>query len=180
MAGHTSGVDSQTIRKLFSAGTLIGFTDRQLLERFLARESDGAEAAFTSLVERHSPMVLRICRKVLGNPDEADDAFQATFLILALEAKSIRGRDSLNSWLCSDLHSLRPAAIRSQAEQFGKRERPAIAGPDRRALPRATNLTSLSGALPNPEEPKRGPFASRSSGTTGTRDDREFIAFTRS
>lgn len=71
-------------------------TDRQLLERFaLLRE----ETAFAALVERHGPVVLGLCRRMLHNAHDADDAFQATFLVLVRRAGSIRNRDSVGSWL---------------------------------------------------------------------------------
>src|SRR5438105_4353708 len=58
-------------------------TDAQLLERYAV---GGDEAAFELLAWRHGPMVLGVCRRVLGDADEADDAFQATFLVLARKA----------------------------------------------------------------------------------------------
>jgi serpin B len=73
-----------------------GPTDGQFLERF-ALHSD--EAAFEALVQRHAPMVWNVCRRVLGNPADADDAFQATFLVLVRKAGSIAHRDSAASWL---------------------------------------------------------------------------------
>ncbi len=85
------------IDTLFEAGSLVGLTDRQLLDRFVGGES--AEAAFEALVERHGPMVRAVCRSMLGDRDEADDAFQATFLVLARRAGSIRRRDAVGSWL---------------------------------------------------------------------------------
>ncbi len=85
------------IDRLFGAGTLVGLSDRQLLERFLAGES--AEAAFEALVDRHGPMVRSVCRSMLGGRDDADDAFQATFLVLARRAGTIRSGDALGSWL---------------------------------------------------------------------------------
>ena len=99
MASNVSGAAFRSIRALFTAGTVGGLTDRELLEGFTSRDGDDAELAFASLVERHGPMVLRVCRTVLRDAHEAEDAFQATFLILALKARSIRGRDSLTSWL---------------------------------------------------------------------------------
>ncbi len=82
--------------RLFTAGSFVGLVDAQLLERFLSvRDED----AFTMLVERHAPMVLAVCRRSLKDPGEVDDAFQATFLILARRPGSVRGRDSLGGWL---------------------------------------------------------------------------------
>lgn len=71
-------------------------TDRQLLESFL-RHND--EAAFERLVARHGPMVLSVCRRVLQDRHSADDAYQATFLVLARNASSIRRPEALGSWL---------------------------------------------------------------------------------
>src|SRR6185312_3302839 len=88
----------QPIEDLFRVGALGGLDDDRLLELFLDR-SDAAEAAFAVLVERHGPMVLRVCRGVLRDADEASDAFQTTFLVLVRRAKAVRKRGSLGSWL---------------------------------------------------------------------------------
>src|SRR5262249_23517500 len=71
-------------------------TDGELLARFVAARD---EAAFEALVYRHGPMVLGLCRRVLSNSHDAEDAFQATFLILARKANSVVKRDSVGSWL---------------------------------------------------------------------------------
>src|SRR6516164_2573486 len=71
-------------------------TDRQLLDDFASRQDEGA---FTTLVDRHGAMVLRVCRRVLGHEQDAEDAFQATFLVLARHPGSIRRRETLASWL---------------------------------------------------------------------------------
>ncbi len=71
-------------------------TDKQLIESFLTRRD---EASFESLVLRHGPMVLGLCRQVLRDSHEAEDAFQATFLLLARNAATIKNLDSLASWL---------------------------------------------------------------------------------
>jgi RNA polymerase sigma factor (sigma-70 family) len=96
MADAHHAFPSRHLRILFEAGTVVGLTDRQLLDLFVASRD---EAAFTALVERHGPMVLRVCGEVLANHHDAQDAFQATFLVLARCAGSIRSRDSLASWL---------------------------------------------------------------------------------
>ena len=87
------------VEVLFKAGTAVGLTDRDLLERFLSEGRESAEAAFSALVERHGPMVRRVCNQALRDRHAAEDAFQATFLVLARRAGSIRRRDSLESWL---------------------------------------------------------------------------------
>jgi RNA polymerase sigma factor (sigma-70 family) len=71
-------------------------SDGDLLERFLARRDD---AAFEELVRRHGPMVLGVCRRALADPHDADDAFQATFLILARRASSIAPASRVGPWL---------------------------------------------------------------------------------
>jgi DNA-directed RNA polymerase specialized sigma24 family protein/Tol biopolymer transport system component len=93
------GEIQRQIHALFHNGTATGLTDGQLLERFVACRGEDAEMAFVALVDRHGPMVLRACRSVLRDPDDADDAFQATFLILATRAHSILRGDSVGSWL---------------------------------------------------------------------------------
>src|SRR5262252_9901186 len=71
-------------------------TDGQLLERFLNQRD---EAAFEALVRRHGPMVLGVCQRVLRHSHEAEDAFQAVFLVLVRKASSIVPRDLVGSWL---------------------------------------------------------------------------------
>jgi RNA polymerase sigma factor (sigma-70 family) len=71
-------------------------SDAELLRRFVGRRDEGA---FAALLERHGPMVLGVCRQVLGDIHDAEDAFQATFLVLARKAPSIRRRESLAVWL---------------------------------------------------------------------------------
>jgi RNA polymerase sigma factor (sigma-70 family) len=84
------------IRKLAAGRCAYHGADRQLLDDFAARRD---EAAFTALVSRHGPMVLHVCRRVLSQEQDAEDAFQATFLVLARHAASIRKRDTIAGWL---------------------------------------------------------------------------------
>jgi RNA polymerase sigma factor (sigma-70 family) len=99
MAYLASGPVARQIGTLFEGGSVVGMTDRLLLERFIARRDDAGDAAFASLVTRHGPMVLDVCRQLLGDPHHADDAFQAVFLVLAHKAGSIRDPDLLGNWL---------------------------------------------------------------------------------
>lgn len=96
-----SGSLSQVIRRTLFRVQGDGTSDGELLERFVARR-DGA--AFEELVRRHGPMVLRVCRRVLPRLADAEDAFQATFIVLARKADSIVKRASLASWLHGVAH----------------------------------------------------------------------------
>jgi RNA polymerase sigma factor (sigma-70 family) len=78
---------------------MAGLTDAQLLERFTSGHDEPAELAFAALVERHGPMVLRVCQSVLKERHDAEDAFQASFLVLVRGAASIRNQSSIVSWL---------------------------------------------------------------------------------
>jgi len=89
----------QHLSTLFRVGAIGGLTDAQLLERFTSQRGETAELAFRILVERHGPMVLRVCRTVLRDAHDAHDAFQATFLVLLRRAGSLWVRDSLGPWL---------------------------------------------------------------------------------
>ena len=73
-----------------------GLTDGQLLARFVA---DRDEASFTALLRRHGPMVLGVCRRVLRDTHDAEDAFQAAFLILARRAASVLKREAVGGYL---------------------------------------------------------------------------------
>jgi RNA polymerase sigma factor (sigma-70 family) len=99
LASGTKRPVGPEFRTLFESGTVSGRSDGELLDRFLAGGGPVAEAAFAALIERHGPMVWRVCRDVLRESSDADDAFQATFLVLARRAGVIRKRSSLGSWL---------------------------------------------------------------------------------
>jgi RNA polymerase sigma factor (sigma-70 family) len=99
MVGGPSFALLRDMQTLFDGGTVAGLSDRQLLERFTLARDASSEAAFEVLVRRHGPMVLRVCRNVLKDWNDAEDAFQATFIVLARRCGSIRRRDSVESWL---------------------------------------------------------------------------------
>src|SRR5262245_3409996 len=109
----------KTIVTLWDVGAIGGLTDAQLLEQFVAGPEQLAEVSFAELVERHGPMVRRVCRDLLGNPQEAQDAAQAVFLVLARKARSIRKPESIGSWLYGVAVRL---ARRARAEAARRRE----------------------------------------------------------
>jgi RND family efflux transporter MFP subunit len=84
---------------LFRVGTYGNLTDGQLLERFATDRGEAGELALAALIERHGPMVLRVCRGVLADPHDVEDAFQATFLVLVRKARGLWVRESLGPWL---------------------------------------------------------------------------------
>ena len=74
-------------------------SDEELLNEYLNETEPGSQEAFRELVVRHGPMVLGICRHVLNQAHDAEDAFQATFLVLARKGGTIRNRRVLSGWL---------------------------------------------------------------------------------
>ena len=102
MISERSRAIPKYLSDLFRNGTPAALSDAELLNRFATHRSDDhetAELAFATLLARHGPMVLRVCRGVLGDRHEVEDAFQATFLVLAVRAGSVRRRGSVASWL---------------------------------------------------------------------------------
>ncbi len=106
------------LNTLTHVGVTGNLSDAQLLDRFIAGSDETAEVAFEALVARHGPMVLDVCGNVLRDQHNAQDAFQATFLVLASRAGSIRRRDALASWL---LAVARRVALRSRADLARRR-----------------------------------------------------------
>jgi RNA polymerase sigma factor (sigma-70 family) len=100
MAGGSTGTDLlHQLSTLFQVGVVGDLSDAQLLHQFLVAPDAIKQAVFSALVTRHGLMVTLVCRQVLGNSHDAQDAFQATFLILARKAASIRKAESVASWL---------------------------------------------------------------------------------
>ena len=132
MASAQSEAVLNVSQVVVEARPVAGVSDGQLLARFNAHRDELAEIAFTALVRRHGPMVLRVCRQVLGDWHTADDAFQATFLILARRAGSIRRPDLLGHWLYGVAsRTARTARVRNER----KRRRESIKVEDMNARP---------------------------------------------
>jgi RNA polymerase sigma factor (sigma-70 family) len=113
---------NNVVQHLRRAGLLQGAgegTDGQLLERFVRRREG---AALEALVRRHGPMVWGVCRRVLRNHHDAEDAFQATFLVLVRKAASVRPRDMVGNWLYGVAHQTALKA-RATAAKHRARER---------------------------------------------------------
>src|SRR5271168_4494261 len=84
------------LRRVVGATPRNEITDGHLLQRFIASRD---EAAFETLVQRHGPLVWGLCRRLLPDPNDAEDAFQATFLVLVSKAGTVVKQDSIKSWL---------------------------------------------------------------------------------
>jgi RNA polymerase sigma factor (sigma-70 family) len=100
--------------------------DGELLDRFIARRD---EDAFEALVHRHGPMVLGVCRRILRHDEDAEDAFQATFLVLVRKAASVRPRGMVGNWLYGVAHN---TAHKAKAMNTRRRRKEA------QAVPRST------------------------------------------
>jgi len=111
---------------LFRDGAFGDVSDEQLVEQFVNGQGEAGDGAFEVLLERHGPMVLRICRTILRDGHDAEDAYQATFLVLARQARSIRHPASLASWL----HGVarRVACQARSAERRRRRHEQMVAG----------------------------------------------------
>jgi RNA polymerase sigma factor (sigma-70 family) len=113
----TRGAVFQQIDRLYRDGTLAGLGDVQLLERYITGRD---EAAFEALVNLHGPMVLGLCRRVLRDPRDIEDAFQATFLILVRKAPTIQDPGLLSNWLYGVAYRV---ARRARSQTLRRRDR---------------------------------------------------------
>ena len=131
MASVNRGVVFQQIDRLYREGTLSGLGDGQLLERYLTH---GDEAAFEALVSLHGPMVLGVCRRVLRDPRDIEDAFQATFLVLVRKASTIRDQHHLSNWLFGVAYRVarraRTNVLRRRGREVAFKDQEASAAPE--------------------------------------------------
>ncbi|MFO0824771.1 MAG: RNA polymerase sigma factor [Gemmataceae bacterium] len=119
-------VVSRQIRAAVLVSDATGPTDARLLESFLATHD---EAAFESLVRRHGPMVMGVCTRVLRHPQDAEDAFQATFLVLVRKAASVSPPGMVGNWLYGVAHQTALKA-RAMAARRGAKERQVVGTPE--------------------------------------------------
>jgi RNA polymerase sigma factor (sigma-70 family) len=121
MAKIRTGTVAEELQTVFGVGSLGGVSDGDLLRRFIAR---GDQAAFAAILARHGRMVLSVCRATLGRLHDAEDAFQATFLVLARRPGSIRDPELLGPWLHGvarrTAHKARVAAARRRSHEEAK------------------------------------------------------------
>src|SRR4051794_32289381 len=126
---------------LWGEGSLAGSTDAELITRYAGGEEKSAESAFSALMTRHGPLVLGTCRRLLRDPHDVEDAFQATFLVLVRKARYIRVGDSLAPWLYAVTCRI-AARIRARASGRGRQgplgDEPAVEG-----LPSATEFDDI-------------------------------------
>src|SRR5438128_4518146 len=137
MAEHANGLATR-LRHLL--GTADVTPDAELLARFVA-DRDGE--AFALVVRRHGPMVHGVCRRVLRNHADADDAFQATFLVLARRAATIRPRPLLGNWLYGVAYRTALEARRAAAVRRLKERRAAVMKTDATADDRTDELREV-------------------------------------
>src|SRR6266496_2123696 len=126
------------IRRLVIPSESEEATDAALLGRFI---SERDETAFAALVDRHGPLVLHVCRRVLGDVHDAEDAFQAAFLVLARKADTVAPREALTAWL----HGVaQRVALKARSAKVRQRRvgQPLAVPP---ADPRSDPLAELSG-----------------------------------
>jgi RNA polymerase sigma factor (sigma-70 family) len=123
MSNRRRGPVLETVRNLLRGREAMAAADGPLLARFAAGRD---EAAFATLVERHGPMVLGLCRRILRHQQDAEDAFQAAFLVLARKAGSIRRQGSVAGWLYRVAYRL-AVGMRQGTLRRRQREREAAA-----------------------------------------------------
>ena len=140
------------IRRMASRGRFAKDCDRLLLESYVR---DGNQDAFATLVGRHSSLVAGVCRRVLGNAQDIEDVFQATFLVLARKAGTVKWHDSVANWLHAVAHRLalraRADAVRRQTLQQAACAHAVAAEPPQQNREIQIILDAELDSLPEPE-----------------------------
>jgi RNA polymerase sigma factor (sigma-70 family) len=126
MVNTQLGAVVRHLRRLRSLEEGRAGSDGELIAAFTARND---QAAFAGLVERYGPLVLGVCRRVLRQEQDAEDAFQATFLVLAQSAGAIRKRESLGSWLYGVAYRVAMRARQQAARRRAKEAQARAAAP---------------------------------------------------
>ncbi|MGH7222809.1 MAG: RNA polymerase sigma factor, partial [Gemmataceae bacterium] len=131
MTAHKTETLTHHLRRIILRVDGAGMTDGQLLEAFINHRD---AAAFEALVRRHGSMVLGVCRRILRDPHDADDAFQATFLVLVRKADSVSPREMVGNWLYGVAQT---TAVRARAAKAKRRsrERQMVNLPERETVP---------------------------------------------
>jgi len=110
-------VVGRDLHTLFGMGVMGTLSDGQLLDRFVERRE---EAVFEAIVRRHGPMVWGVCRRVLRDHHDTEDAFEATFLVLARKAASVMPREKLGNWLYGVAYQTAMKARAMRAKRRGR------------------------------------------------------------
>src|SRR5260370_31782920 len=145
------------MRKLSGTAARAEDSDGRLLQRLLGHRD---ETAFAALLYRHGPMVLGVCRRVLGDGADAEDAFQATFLVLAHKAGAIQRRNSVGSWLHGVAARLaRQVRLSAARRRAHERQAPVMPLSDARDVVERRDLPPrLAGELERPPPKYRHPL----------------------
>ena len=132
MPGQHNETFLRDIDRLFAEGSHAGMSDGQLLERFVSHRD---EVAFETIVARHGRMVLGLCRNVLPDQNDVEDAFQATFLVLVHKARSLRVEKTLAPWLCRVASRIAVKASQDARKRHQRERRVAAMKEDRVSEP---------------------------------------------
>jgi RNA polymerase sigma factor (sigma-70 family) len=151
LRGRYSGELMRQLESLFRQGVVGASSEGELLERFVSRRD---ESAFEALMARHGPMVLGVCRQLLHDPNDIDDAFQATFLVLVRKASTLRRCDLLGNWLYGVAYRIALRARSSAARRMTRTEPfDGVAGVHPVADSRVGAETGLSYAIQREQTP---------------------------
>jgi RNA polymerase sigma factor (sigma-70 family) len=142
MLSPNTGLLLRQLSGLVAPRDQLGQTDQELLQRFAAARD---ENAYLALLHRHAGLVWGVCRRVLGHEQDAEDAFQATFLALARKADSVRQTDAVGSWLYRVAYHIASNARRGAGRRRARERRPALHVPE--APVAAASLRELQAVL---------------------------------